>query len=489
MAAPSSDAPLWKRSRFTTMLHSPRLRWRTAFTYTSVIALILLGLANYLAMRFSLPLRQIGWPIAVAGFFITALMVFQAERAAATIRRLTGVAERITQGELDARIISLSSGEIGQLARTFNRMADKLQKQIEKRAREKERLHSVLHALTDGVLIFNRHGEVRLLNPAAERLLHTEAEWALDRTIVQVVRDHRIVEVYNRAIKSEHEEVDMLEMDHGRVLRVAVSPFLKGSRRGHVLILQDLTRLHQLQTVRHDFITNISHELRTPLASLRALVETLADGAIDDPPAAQRFLQRMEVEVDALTQMVQELLELSRIEAGQAALRLQELPVAAVIGLGAERLRPQAERSNLALHFDLPEPLPEIVVDPDRIQQVVTNLVHNAIKFTPAGGCITLSALPNAAAGEVVISVHDTGVGIASEDLPRIFERFYKADRARAGGGTGLGLAIAKHIVQAHGGRIWAESAVGKGSTFFFTLPSAPSTPANPAGVVPSLAA
>jgi two-component system phosphate regulon sensor histidine kinase PhoR len=262
------------------------------------------------------------------------------------------------------------------------------------------------------------------------------------------------------------------------------TPYLKGNNRGYVLILQDLTRLRQLQVIRHDFISNISHELRTPLASLRALVETLADSAMDDPPAAQRFLQRMEVEVDALTQMVQELLDLSQIEGRQSPLRLQSVPAGETLRTGAERLRPQAERAQLTLHIDLPDDLPDIMIDPDRVQQVVTNLVHNAIKFTPAGGNIAVTAQADPASGELSVSVRDTGVGISPDDLPRIFERFYKADRARSGGGTGLGLAIAKHIVLAHGGQIWAEGQPGKGSIFHFTLPltssvaaSAPKTP------------
>ncbi|RIK41711.1 MAG: PAS domain-containing sensor histidine kinase [Chloroflexi bacterium] len=455
------------------MLHSPRLRWRTAFSYAVVIGLILLGLALYLARALDVSFGQVAVPVGVAGLLIVSLMVFQAERAAATVRRLTEVVERIGGGDLDARIRSFSSGEIGQLARAFNRMADKLQKEMEKRARQKDRLNTVLYALTDGVLIVNRHGDVRLLNPAAERLLHTKAEHALDRSVTQAVRDHRIVEVYSRCVQSGQEEVAMLELEGGRVLRVVATPYLKGRQRGHVLILQDLTRLHQLQTVRQDFISNISHELRTPLASLRALVDTLADGALDDPPAAQRFLQRMAIEVDALAQMTEELFELARIESGQAPLRLRAMPAADVIGLGAERLRPQAERANLTLQIDLSGDLPEVVVDPDRVQQVVTNLLHNAIKFTPAGGTIRVSACAEANAGEILVTVQDTGAGIAPDDLPRIFERFYKADRARSSGGAGLGLAIAKHIVQAHGGRIWVESTPGKGSTFCFSLPRA----------------
>jgi two-component system phosphate regulon sensor histidine kinase PhoR len=453
------------------MLHSPRLRWRTAFTYAVIILLIMAGLAYSLAVRLNAPVAVLVGPTLIAALVIIALMVFQAERAASTVRRLTVMAERIAQGDLEARIVSLSSGEIGHLARAFNRMANRLQKQIQKRAREKERLNTVLYALTDGVLIINRHGEVKLLNPAAARMLNTTEQHALDRTVVQVVRDHRIAEVFDRCTTSKQEEVALHELEDGRFLRVVATPYLKGNNRGYVLILQDLTRLRQLQVIRHDFISNISHELRTPLASLRALVETLADSAMDDPPAAQRFLQRMEVEVDALTQMVQELLDLSQIEGRQALLRLQSVPAGETLRTGAERLRPQAERAQLTLHIDLPDDLPDIMIDPDRVQQVVTNLVHNAIKFTPPGGNVAVTAQADLASSELRVSVRDTGVGISPDDLPRIFERFYKADRARSGGGTGLGLAIAKHIVLAHGGHIWAEGQPGKGSIFHFTLP------------------
>jgi two-component system phosphate regulon sensor histidine kinase PhoR len=229
--------------------------------------------------------------------------------------------------------------------------------------------------------------------------------------------------------------------------------------------------VRRLETVRRDFISNISHELRTPLASLKALADTLRDGALEDPPAAQRFLDRMEVEVDALTQMVQELLELSRIESGQVGFEMAQVPVVNVVRPPVERLRPQAERADLQLSVDLAPDLPPVLADAERMQQVITNLVHNAIKFTPPGGEVAISA--TAGEGEVIISVRDTGVGIPADDLPRIFERFYKADRARSGGGTGLGLAIAKHIVLAHGGRIWAESVEGRGSTFYVALPLA----------------
>lgn len=411
-------------------------------------------------------------PVLLVTLAIVAMMVLQAERAAHTLRRLATVAERIAGGDLKARTLSLSGGEVGQFVRAFNRMADKLEKQMAKRAREKDRLNTVLHVMTDGVLILNRHGSVRLLNPAAAQILKTNQERALKRSFVQAVRDHRFVEVFQRCQQTGQGESAILELDGERFLRMVVTPFLKGNDRGHLVVLQDLTRLHQLQTMRRDFISNISHELRTPLASLRALVDTLNDGALEDPVAAHRFLRHMEVEVDALTQMVQELLDLSRIESGNAVLQLADVPAAIMIRHGAERLRTQAERADLTLQIEVDETLPDLHVDVGRVEQVLTNLLHNAIKFTPAGGSITISALPREDES-VVVKVTDTGVGIAYEDQPRIFERFYKADRARSGGGTGLGLAIAKHIVQAHSGRIWVDSKPGKGSTFYFTLPVA----------------
>ena len=413
----------------------------------------------------------------LGGLLMAGLLVFQAERSASTVHHLTLLAERIARGDLNARIFSFGSGEVGQLARTFNRMAAKLQKQMIKRSREKDRLNTVLFVMSDGVLILNKQGKVRLINPAAAQILQIAHESEPNRSFVQVVRDHRIVEVWTRCQTSTQEEMATLELDGDRFVRIVVTPLLKkggaaDSGRGFLVIIQDLTRLHQLQTMRQNFISNISHELRTPLASMRALVETLNDGALDDPPAAQRFLKRMEVEVDALTQMVQELLELSRIESGKVPLVLRPTPVLQAIAPPAERLRPQAERAQLTLTIDLPPNLPNIMVDADRIHQIVTNLVYNAIKFTPAGGSVTLTAQANVQPNMVIITVKDTGVGISAEDLPRIFERFYKADRARTSGGTGLGLAIAKHIVQAHGGQIWVRSTPGKGSIFSFSLPT-----------------
>jgi len=227
---------------------------------------------------------------------------------------------------------------------------------------------------------------------------------------------------------------------------------LKTSEKGSTLILfQDLTQLRRLETVRRDFISNVSHELRTPLASLKALGETLQEGALDDPPAARRFILRMETEIDNLTQLVNELLELSRIESGKVPLSFHRIQPCALLGPACERMELQVARAGLELVLDCRPDLPVVFADPDRITQVVINLIHNAVKFTPPGGKITLSAYQD---GEfIVFFVKDTGVGIPQDDLDRIFERFYKADRARSGGGTGLGLSIARHSLNNNASR------------------------------------
>jgi len=413
-------------------------------------------------------------PVALAAVAIALLV---AERTARPVRRLIAAAERMAQGDF-APLSSTARDEIGQLTRALDRTGARLQEQMAVLAAERGRLAAILEHMADGVIITDGASRVRLLNPAAARLLGTGQAGALGQPIGQALRHHRLIQLWQQAEETGQEQVQAVELDpQDLFLQAIITPLsanekpLDPDRQGFLIILQDLTRVRRLETVRRDFVSNISHELRTPLASLKALVDTLRDGALDDPPAAQRFLDRMDTEVDAMTQMVQELLELSRIESGQVPLRLQPVSVAEVVAPPTERLRPQAERAGLALSLAIPPGLPPVLADAERVQQVVTNLVHNAIKFTPAGGQVTVSAA--AQRGEVVISVRDTGVGIPAADLPRIFERFYKADRARRRGGTGLGLAIAKHIVQGHGGRLWAESREGHGSTFYFSLQAA----------------
>jgi len=351
------------------------------------------------------------------------------------------------------------SGAISSLISTFNLEHSALDS-------ERSRLATVLDQITDGVLIADAHGLIQFANPAAGRLFQFANP--LNHSIVEVIRSHQLVEAWRRCQQTGQMQSESVEIPtRHQFLQLVVIPDQHTS--GSLLLVQDLTRLRRLETVRRDFVSNLSHELRTPLASLRALAETLQDGALDDPPAARRFVDQIQIEVDALTQMVNELLELSKIESGRFA--LDRSPVAAydLLASASERMQLQAERAHLALRVECAHDLPNVQIDAQRLEQVLVNLIHNSVKFTRPGGEIVLFAEPEG--GSVRFAVRDTGVGIPEDDISRIFERFYRVDKSRAGNGTGLGLSIAKHIIEAHGGKIWVESREGTGSTFYFTIP------------------
>ena len=338
--------------------------------------------------------------------------------------------------------------------------------QLAARHAENARLSTVLAQLTDGVLIADANGLVQFANPAAEKLFETESP--IHHSVAEVVRNHQLIEAWRQSQQTRELRIESVELPSRKhFLQLVVIPDEHAG--GSLLVVQDLTRVRHLETVRRDFISNVSHELRTPLASLKALTETLQNGAIADPEAGPRFLGRITTEVDALTQMAQELLDLSRIESGQVELNLSPLSPKKLLLSAEDRMRMQAERAGLKLSVQCEEGLPNIRADQARLEQVLVNMIHNAVKFTKSGGEITLEAAPSP--GAVRFAVRDTGTGIPLESLTRIFERFYRVDRSRTGSGTGLGLSISKHIVEAHGGKIWAESVEGHGSTFYFTIP------------------
>ena len=328
------------------------------------------------------------------------------------------------------------------------------------------RLSTVLEQLTDGVIIVDANGLIQFANPAAQKLF--EISDAPGHSVTEVVRNHQLVDAWRRCQQTNEMQSESVELPaRHQFLQLIAIPDTHAS--GSLLLVQDLTRVRRLETVRRDFISNISHELRTPLASLKALTETLQNGALADPDAGPRFLGRINAEVDALTQMAQELLDLSRIESGQVELILAPLAPKSLITSAADRMRMQAERAGLKLSIKCEDSLQNIRADKSRLEQVLVNLIHNAVKFTKPGGEIALEA--ESGEGGVKFAVRDTGVGIPAESLSRIFERFYRVDRSRTGSGTGLGLSISKHIIEAHGGKIWAESDEGRGSVFYFVIP------------------
>lgn len=385
--------------------------------------------------------------------------------------RLTAYAQlvrRVSKNHQPARALPEDQPGLAELSNAVKFVALTLQSQNASLEMERTRLASILDQMTDGVLIADSNERVTFSNPAAARLFDNEN--AIGRSVTEVLRQHQLVDAWRHSHETRQSHSEAVEIPSQRLfLQMVVIPDLQTG--GSLLLVQDLTRVRRLETVRRDFISNLSHELRTPLASLKALTETLRDGALDDPNVAPRFLGRIETEVDALTQMAQELLDLSRIESGQGTLEFARIRPSTLMLASAERMHTQAERAGLSIEVDSRADLPEILADVSRLEQVQVNLIHNAIKFTTPGGKIELSG--DLDGNFVRFTVKDTGIGIPEEDLDRIFERFFKSDRARSGGGTGLGLSISRHIVEAHGGRIWAESVEGKGSSFHFTIPIA----------------
>jgi len=387
------------------------------------------------------------------------------------IRELTRASKKIAGGQLEQKITITRRDEIGQLAAAFNEMSSNLKTTMEAISTEKTKLANILANMADGVIMTDREGNILLTNPAAKRLFGFQEADAVNRPLIEVVRDHEVNDIMKQCLKTGREQNTQFESGLARhFLRVIAVPVREQDRlNGALVLLQDLTELRNLQTMRRELVGNISHELRTPIAGIKAMVETLRDGAIDDREAARGFLSRIEDEVDRLTQMVAELTQLSRIETGRAELKMEPVDLNSLISDILAQMGPLAEKQQVTLSEELSAGLPLIQADKDRIRQTIINLVHNAIKFNKPAGTVTVSTEFDAKS--VTVSVADSGIGISGVDLPHVFERFYKADKARTGGGSGLGLAIAKHTVQAHGGDIRAQSEEGKGSTFSFNLP------------------
>ncbi|MFL7871284.1 MAG: sensor histidine kinase [Anaerolineales bacterium] len=384
------------------------------------------------------------------------------------LREYNRTLRQIADGNASALSLPSNLKDIESLSNVVKALVTSLEAQLSNVDANRARLAAVLDQMTDAVLIASEEGRVQFANPAAEKLFGKDL---VERSVTETLRNHQLIQAWQRCQELNEIQIETVEIAGRRqFLQLIVMPD-QHAPGGSLLVLQDLTRIRKLETIRRDFISNISHELRTPLASLKALTETLQDGALADPEAAPRFIGRIATEVDALTQMAQELLDLSRIESGQVELERKPVEPGRLLASAADRMRLQAERAGLSLNVECSPDLPKVHADGPRIEQVLVNLIHNAVKFTPPGGDVVL--LAEAGEGVVRFAVRDSGVGIPADDVPRIFERFYRVDRSRAGGGTGLGLSISRHLIESHGGQIWAESREGEGSTFYFTLQNA----------------
>lgn len=410
------------------------------------------------------------------------LAIVAARRADERLRLLTTAVQQLAGSQLDVRAAATLPASLAadapDLAEAFDRLAVGVEQAMEEARAGRARLEAVLERSAAGVIAVDGEGGLRYISAAAQRLLELDATAAHAdddgaRSFVSVVRSHEVAAVLRRSQETDAQVIEVLQV--GAAHRPVETIFLPLHGAGawrYLGLLRDLTESRGTEGQRRDFVTNVSHELRTPLASIKAVVQVLAEGGLDDAEQTREFLLAVDREVDRLSQLVEEMLDLSRIESGQAPFRFEAVEAAELCAEAARRLTLQAERQNLTLSWSAEPALPPLRADRERLLRALINLVHNAIKFTPAGGAVEVYARRREDA--VALGVRDTGCGIARENLERIFERFYKADRARATQGTGLGLAIVKHTAQAHHGTVEVDSVPGEGSDFRIVIPLDP---------------
>ena len=406
-------------------------------------------------------------------------------RVTRPVAALREAALELASGRLEGPVPVGGADEIADLGRSLARMVEGLREKIATLESEREQVATILDAMVEGVIALDGRGRVLLMNPGARAILGLEGVDSLGgnrvdgRPLVEVARQTELLDFVEASRSTPAGSHVRRELPLGpplhRVLAahaVAVD-FPPEGRRGTLLVLQDVTELRRLERVKTEFVANVSHELRTPLTCIRGYLETLLDGAVEDPALARRFLEVANTHADRLSRLVDDLLQLSNIETGRVTLVPTALELAEVAAGVLAIFEREAARKGVRLADAVPVAL-RVKADRDRLAQILVNLVDNGVKFTPEGGRVTVSAAPGIG-GRVEVRVADTGIGIPSTDLPRLAERFYRVDKTRSRelGGTGLGLAIVKHLVQAHGGELTIESELGKGTTAGFTLPAA----------------
>ena len=377
-------------------------------------------------------------------------------------------ASRVATGDFSARANPQTEGPPGRLADSFNRMADRVQAQMEEASQERGRLAAALNSSIDAVAALDNDGRILFANLGFEQTFNTSSQSVIGEPMVWVLADEQVLDAIRDSREKGLRQINIVERPGRRFLQVVTTPIVGGGEWNVLLVCHDLTDVKRTELVRRDFVANVSHELRTPLAAIKSVVETLQDGALEEPEVAREFLSRADEEVDRLVLLVEELLELSRIESGEQPVVYEDTDVPLLLAEVVRRMTSQAERGEVTLHLQKSS-VGSCSVDATRLERAVLNLVQNAIKFTPPGGTVTIAS--SRQDSQLIVKVSDTGIGIGSEELPRIFERFYKTDHSRASVGSGLGLALVKHAVEAQGGSVKVESTQGEGSTFTIALP------------------
>ena len=458
-------------------MKSINLRFRIALVSAemTVAAAILVGLTAGGASADSSPVIIAVLIVSLLGIGVAWIL---SARLVGGVTRLAAVGKRAVEGDYTARAGIGGPSEVAEASESLNHLIDRLRSALEVGGSERIRLSSILNTMTDGVLVVDEDGIVELVNPAAIEMLDAPPEFRAGDRMVTLNRDHEVLRVITDCVTGRttaQGEVELL--GSRRLLNVVAVPLTNEALVDEptrpmsraLVLLNDLTELHRVNVTRTEFVSNASHELRTPLAAIRASAETLQLGALNDPDAANDFLDRINDNVLRMEEMITEMLELSRLETGQAPMHLAPISLEDVVVEEIERLRPIAERSGIDLKSDSTEGLPAITADRKMVSQVISNLVSNALHASGEGDVVSVS-ISRTSEG-VDLSVTDTGRGIEAEYVPHVFERFYKVDASRSEGGTGIGLAIVKHIALAHDGDVRVESAPGRGSTFTVSFP------------------
>lgn len=411
-----------------------------------------------------------------AGLLVAALLsAWMALRLTRPMSRLARLAAAYARGDFSAKAEDTTIREVQELGDSLRAMAAALAEQIDRLTEERNQATVLLERLSEGVIAVDANERILVLNPAARRLLGLPAGALAGRDLFETIRQHEIHDLVGEVLEHRRAAEREIRLFHPHE-RWIHSYGLPGASRepagpGAIVVLQDRTEMNRYEQLRREFVANVSHEIKTPLTSIRSLAETLTAGALEDAPAARRFVQLIGEDAERLSRLIDDLLALSRIESqAPPTVPVDVRPLAESV---LESLRPALEKRRLAVTLDI-APAARVRADPDRVRQVLWNLIDNAIKYNRDDGSLAISASPEGA--RLRITVADTGAGIPPGDLERIFERFFRVDKARSRdlGGTGLGLSIVKHVVESYGGRIEVESRPGEGSRFAFTLPSAP---------------
>ncbi|MFA6217820.1 MAG: ATP-binding protein [Candidatus Omnitrophota bacterium] len=389
---------------------------------------------------------------------------------------MSAIAKLMAQGDFSRKASIYSKDEIGDLAQALNAMSDEIKDKIEKMNSEKAKLDLVLSSMFEGVIVTDANEKIILMNPSLRKLFFIDSNPEGKMTL-EVIRNTAVEDMVGRIIAGKQQlatEEITVHAPEEIILKVNGVPIVRNNKlEGAILVFHDITELRRLEKIRRDFVANVSHELRTPISSIKGYAETLLEGALDDRDNAKEFISIICQDANRLASLINDLLDLSKIESGKLKMSFDALDPGVLIKKAITIIDHQVKAKSIALKITIPQSLPKITADETRFSQVMVNLLDNAVKYSSEGATITICA--QVADNALQIDISDTGIGISENDLPRIFERFYRVDKARSRelGGTGLGLSIVKHIVSAHGGQVWVKSELGSGSTFSFTIPLA----------------